>query len=97
MLEHGDSQSISDHVLNSARATAPGVRLLVKQWAEREDDSERMSSSKQIHREFNSPADKLANLDVIGFIEEMSHVVPDGTFVKLEVPAHAADLSPLVA
>eukprot|EP01043_Picozoa_sp_COSAG02_P011795 COSAG02_NODE_441_length_22281_cov_6.119556_3_plen_67_part_00 len=37
LLEHGDSQSISDHVLNSARATSPGIRLLVKQWAEREE------------------------------------------------------------
>ena len=54
LLEHGDSQSISDHILNSARATSTGMRLLVRQWATSEDGSERMCSSKQLHREFNS-------------------------------------------
>ena len=54
-------------------------------------------SSKQIHREFNSPADKLANEDVRGFLAEMAPVVPDGRFIRLRAPAAAADLSGLIA
>ena len=56
-----------------------------------------MCSSKQLHREFNSPADSLANLDVDSFMKEMQFVVPGGVFVKLDVPAHMTDLSVLLA
>ena len=97
LLEHGDSQSISDHVLNSARATSPGIRFLVQRWADSEDGSERMCSSKQLHREFNQPADKLANGDIAGFIDAMRPIVPDGKFIRLDVPASTADLAPLLA
>jgi hypothetical protein len=97
MLEHGDSKSISDYILNSARANSAGTRFLVQQWASADDGNERLCSSKQIHREFNSPADKLANEDVRGFLAEMAPVVPDGRFIRLHAPAAAADLSGLIA
>ena len=97
LLEHGDSQSISDYVLNSARGSSPGIRFIVQRWAAAEDGGVRMCSSKQLHREFNQPADKLANGDIAGFIQSMLPVVPRGRFVQLDVPASAADLSPLLA
>ena len=97
LLEHGDSQSISDHVLNSARATSAGTRLLIQNWAASEDGNERMCSSKSLHRQFNQPADKLANGDIQGFILSMIPVAPNGRFIRLAVPASAADLSPLIA
>ena len=41
------------------------------------------TSSKQLHREFNAAADKLANEDVSGFLEIMAPVVLEGQFVQL--------------
>jgi hypothetical protein len=56
-----------------------------------------MCSSKQLHREFNSPTDCLANLDVSAFLWEMQYVIPGGVFVRLDVPAQMTDLSVLLA
>ena len=55
-----------------------------------------MCSSKHIHREWNCQADKLANLDVDGFIDSMASVVPGACFVRLMVPPGLADLAPLI-
>jgi hypothetical protein len=56
-----------------------------------------MCSSKQLHREFNAPADCLANMDTDAFMRAMQYVVPGGVFVRLDVPAHMVDLSVLLA
>ena len=60
LLSLGDNQAVSDHILSSARASTAEMRFLAAQRASRDDDGVRMRSSKQLHREFNMPADRLA-------------------------------------
>ena len=66
LLSFGDNQAVSDHILNSARAATTEMRFLAAQRAKRDDDGVRMCWSKQlhVHREFNTPADRLAAGDI---------------------------------
>jgi hypothetical protein len=96
LLEYGDNSGVSDHVNNSMRAHSTGMRFLASVRATAEDRRNRMCSSKHIHREWNCQADKLANLDVDGFIDSMASVVPGACFVRLMVPPDLADLAPLI-
>ena len=85
LLSLGDNQAVSDHVLNSARASTTEMRFLAAQRAKRVDDGVRMCSSKQLHREFNTPADRLAAGDITGAV-----------LVRLDVPAESASLDKLI-
>ena len=81
LLSLGDNQAVSDHILNSARASTTEMRFLAAQRASRDDDGVRMCSSKQLHREFNTPADRLAAGDISGFVRAMASVEP-GAILK---------------
>ena len=96
LLEYGDNSGVSDHVNNSMRAHSTGMRFLASVRATAEDRRNRMCSSKHIHREWNSQADKLANMDVDGFIDSVASVIPGACFVRLVVPPGLADLAPLL-
>ena len=92
LLSHGDNSAVSDYVLNSARGTSAAMRRLASLRAARDDDGFRLSSSKHIHREFNRPADHLANEDVPAFITVMASTIPGATFVRLAVDPASASL-----
>ena len=92
LLSHGDNSAVSDYVLNSARGTSAAMRRLASLRAARDDDGFRMSSSKHVHREFNRPADHLANEDVPAFITVMASTIPGATFVRLAVDPASASL-----
>jgi hypothetical protein len=91
-LSHGDNSAVSDCVLNTARGTSAAMRRLAALRAARDDDGSRMSSSKHIHREFNRPADHLANEDIRGFITTMATTIPGATFIRLSVAPASASL-----
>ena len=96
LLSLGDNQAVSDHILNSARASTTEMRFLAAQRASRDDDGVRMCSSKQLHREFNTPADRLAAGDISGFIRAMASVEPGAILVRLDVPAESTSLDKLI-
>jgi hypothetical protein len=96
LLSLGDNQAVSDHVLNTARASTTEMRFLAAQRAKRDDDGVRMCSSKQLHREFNIPADKLAAGDISGFVTAMASVLPGAVLIRLDVPAESASLEQLI-
>ena len=71
LVQTGDSQSVSRHVLNSLRARSPGMRPLAAQrWVE-ERRLTRLLCGVWVPREENTAADALCNLDLREFVEQM--------------------------
>ena len=93
----GDNSSISDYCLNTMRASKPGLRWQIQRFASKEDDGNRLLSSKQCHREFNTGADHLANGSLQAFLHCICSVAPRATCIRLTVPHSSADLSELIA
>ena len=96
-LVAGDNSSISDYCLNTMRASKPGLRWQIQRLAAKEDNGNRLLSSKQCHREFNTAADHLANGALQAFLHCICSVAPRATCIRLTVPHSSADLSELIA
>jgi hypothetical protein len=96
-LVAGDNSSISDYCLNTMRASKPGLRWQIQRLAATEDNGNRLLSSKQCHREFNTAADHLANGALQAFLHCICSVAPRATCIRLTVPHSSADLSELIA
>eukprot|EP01043_Picozoa_sp_COSAG02_P066033 COSAG02_NODE_10145_length_2010_cov_83.400837_2_plen_179_part_00 len=85
VLALGDNESVSLHVLNSFKARTRKMRRLTaeRMWVERGVGS--ISLSAHVKREYNTEADMLANMDVVGFVKAMSGRVPGASFCRLRV------------
>ena len=87
LIQTGDSQSVSRHVLNSLRARSPGMRPLAAQrWVE-ERRLSRLLCGVWVPREENTAADALCNLNLQAFIEQMMRrYSADISMCRLKVP-----------
>ena len=95
-LQYGDNSSFSDHILQNMRASAPSLRFMAQERATINDVGFRLSASKQLHHEFNTAADFLANLDFRGFLHCMQSIAPGATCVRLQPSPDTVDLSKII-
>jgi hypothetical protein len=92
LLQYGDNQSVSEHVLNSLHARSAGMRFLASRRYGTELRAKRLLSSCHVYREWNSPADALANMDIGCFMRLILRQFPAASFCRLAVPDEVFDL-----
>jgi hypothetical protein len=87
LIQTGDSQSVSRHVLNSLRARSPGMRPLAAQRWKEERQRRQLLCGVWVPRGENAAADALCNLNLQAFIEKMkSRYSEDLKMCRLAVP-----------
>lgn len=89
LIQTGDSQSVFRFVLNTMRARTRGMRPLAASRWQAEKSLRRLVCGVWVPREDNRPADALANLDLVGFVQQMQLRYSDSVrFCRLAVPQH---------
>ena len=95
LLQMGDNAAVFDYALNSMRGHRCGMRFLARRRSQFERRQHRLVSGKHVKRDWNAPADALANLDVEKFERLLRKQVPDAHLCQIEVPHKLGSLTDL--
>ena len=68
VLQVGDNESVSHHVLNSFKARTGGMRRVAAERMREDARRPVISLSAHVKRDYNQEADALANMDIEGFV-----------------------------